>query len=136
MKITQINIKDYNQFKNLMLDLTYPKGHEKEDQALDKICFIGQSGTGKTSLLNICKLVLGATFKPNHDDSLQASLNSIAQKQLLKNIQITGYFKDIKTLIEVFDKGNIVWKWYLNLPKPKILYPYILSKSSMWIKIN
>ncbi|EDN69837.1 hypothetical protein BGP_3750 [Beggiatoa sp. PS] len=37
MKISQINIKDYNQFKNLRLDLTYPKGHQKEGQALDKI---------------------------------------------------------------------------------------------------
>jgi len=49
MKITQIDIKDYNQFQNLTLALTYPKGHEKEGQALDKICFLGQSGTGKTS---------------------------------------------------------------------------------------
>jgi predicted ATPase len=123
MKITQINIKDYNQFKNMMLDLTYPKGHLKSGQALEKICFIGQSGTGKTSLLNICKLVLGATFKPNHDDSLQATLKSVDQKQLLKNIQITCYFKDIKTLIEVFDKGNIVWKWYLNLPQAENIVP-------------
>jgi len=30
MKISQIDIKEYNQFKNLTLDLTYPKGHQKE----------------------------------------------------------------------------------------------------------
>jgi GTPase SAR1 family protein len=35
--------------------MTYPKGHEKEGQPLDKICIIGQSGTGKTNLLNIIK---------------------------------------------------------------------------------
>ncbi|OAD19599.1 hypothetical protein THIOM_004753 [Candidatus Thiomargarita nelsonii] len=51
MKITQIDIKDYNQIQNLTLSLTYPKGHEKEGQALDKICFLGQSGTGKTFIM-------------------------------------------------------------------------------------
>jgi len=34
MKISQINIKDYNQFKNLMLDLIYPKGHQKEGASI------------------------------------------------------------------------------------------------------
>ena len=53
MKITGIHINDYQQFKDFHLDLTYPKGHKKEGQPLDKVCFIGQSGTGKTTLLNI-----------------------------------------------------------------------------------
>ena len=55
MKINKIYLKGYNQFKDLEIDLTYPKGHEKEGQPLDKICFIGQSGTGKTSLLRLIK---------------------------------------------------------------------------------
>jgi energy-coupling factor transporter ATP-binding protein EcfA2 len=123
MKISQINIKDYNQFKNMMLDLTYPKGHQKEGQALDKICVLGQSGTGKTSLLNVCKAILEATFKPHHDESLQATLNSAVQKPLMKNISMTSYFKDVKTVIEVFDKGNVVWKWHLNTPQTENLVP-------------
>jgi len=53
MKITKINLNDFQQFKGLDIDLTYPKGHEKEGQPLDKVCFIGQSGTGKTTILNI-----------------------------------------------------------------------------------
>ena len=53
MKITKIYIKDFHQFKDFTLDLTYPKGHLKEGQPLDKICFIGQSGSGKTSLLEL-----------------------------------------------------------------------------------
>jgi predicted ATPase len=111
MKISQINIKDYNQFKNMMLDLTYPKGHQKEGQALDKICFIGQSGTGKTSLLNVCKAFLIATFKPNHDGSLRGTINTADRKHQLKNILVTSYFKNLKTVIEVKEEGNIVWKW-------------------------
>ncbi len=53
MKITKICLKDFHQFNNIEIDLTYPKGHPKADEPLDKVCFIGQSGTGKTTLLNI-----------------------------------------------------------------------------------
>lgn len=53
MKVTRIEIKNFNQFKNLDIDLTYPKGHVKEGQPLDKVCFIGQSGAGKTTLLKV-----------------------------------------------------------------------------------
>lgn len=56
MKVKEIYIKDFRQFKNFKLDLTYPKGHVKEGQPLDKVCFIGQSGTGKTSLLKFIYL--------------------------------------------------------------------------------
>jgi len=55
MKIEYLEIKNYKQFANLKLKLTYPEGHEKEGQPLDKICIIGQSGTGKTNILNIIK---------------------------------------------------------------------------------
>lgn len=51
MFVSGIEISDHNQFKNFKLDLTYPKGHDKEGKPLDKVCFIGQSGTGKTTLL-------------------------------------------------------------------------------------
>lgn len=58
MKISKIHIQNYFQFQNLKLDLTYPKGHEKEGQALDKVCIIGQSGTGKTNLLKLIRHIL------------------------------------------------------------------------------
>lgn len=53
MKITGIDIGEYRQFKNIKFDFTYPEGHPKAGQPLEKVCFIGQSGTGKTTLLNI-----------------------------------------------------------------------------------
>jgi ABC-type lipoprotein export system ATPase subunit len=53
MKIKQLHIADFNQFKDFSLNLTYPDGHEKKGEPLDKICIIGQSGTGKTTLLNL-----------------------------------------------------------------------------------
>jgi hypothetical protein len=55
MKISRIKLNSYYQFKDITIDLTYPKGHQKQGQPLDKICFIGQSGTGKTSLLRLIK---------------------------------------------------------------------------------
>jgi predicted ATP-dependent endonuclease of OLD family len=58
MKIKHLLIHKYLQFKNFNLPLIYPNGHEKAGQPLDKICFIGQSGTGKTSLLNLIKTII------------------------------------------------------------------------------
>jgi GTPase SAR1 family protein len=56
MKITEITLKSCLNFqKDLIIDLTYPLGHTKAGEPLEKICFIGQSGTGKTSLLNLIK---------------------------------------------------------------------------------
>ncbi len=62
MKFTKLELKDFNQFKGLAIDLTYPTGHEKAGQPLEKVCFIGQSGTGKTTLL---KLMKGVQFSLN-----------------------------------------------------------------------
>lgn len=55
MKITKISISDFHQFQSFELDLTYPKGHEKAGKPLDKVCFIGQSGTGKTTILELIR---------------------------------------------------------------------------------
>ena len=58
MKIRDIHINEFQQFKDLHLDLTYPSGHEKAGQTLNKVCFIGQSGTGKTTILKIIKDII------------------------------------------------------------------------------
>lgn len=58
MKVKSLSVKDFNQFKDFELDLTYPAGHAKAGLPLDKVCIIGQSGTGKTSLLLFLKKVL------------------------------------------------------------------------------
>ncbi|MCU0324013.1 MAG: AAA family ATPase [Spirosomaceae bacterium] len=78
MKISKIEIKDFHQFKDFTLDLTYPKGHEKEGQPLNKVCFIGQSGTGKTTLLELIPFYLYGYYS----NLLNKSSNSIFMNKI------------------------------------------------------
>jgi len=122
MKITQINIKDYNQFQNLTLDLTYPKGHEKEDQALDKICFIGQSGTGKTSLLNVLRAMLTTPF-------LQTALSEKYQNSKMNHIVITSDFKGVKSVTEIREGKNIIRDLKTDVTPTKFIEDFYLGKN-------
>lgn len=58
MKITRLILGNYQQFKHLDIDLTYPKGHDRAGEPLDKVCFIGKNGTGKSTILNSIKSLL------------------------------------------------------------------------------
>jgi predicted ATP-dependent endonuclease of OLD family len=58
MKIKYLGVNKYLQFKDFHLNLTYPEGHPKQGEPLEKVCFIGQSGTGKTSLLNLIRAIV------------------------------------------------------------------------------
>lgn len=59
MKICKIIIKDFHQFKDFELDLTHPETGEP----LEKVCFIGSNGTGKTKLLDLLGASLGFAVK-------------------------------------------------------------------------
>lgn len=52
MKISKLHIDSHKHLENLTFDFTYQSG-ERKGQPLDKICFIGQSATGKTGLLDL-----------------------------------------------------------------------------------
>lgn len=74
MKISKLNIESYRHLQNLDFDFTYQTG-ERKGQPLDKICFIGQSATGKTGLLELIydynnfalnlEIVEGRSFSPS-----------------------------------------------------------------------
>lgn len=108
MKITKIELKDFHQFGDLTIDLTYPKGHEKEGQPLDKVCFIGQSGTGKTSLLELIP-----KFLINYDTNFieKSGINAIAGKVSLKINYGTNNEHE----------GNLVLKAKVFEPKKSLL---------------
>ena len=56
MKISKLHIDKFRHLENLEFDFTYPEDFhiaEKRGKPLDKICFIGQSATGKTGLLEL-----------------------------------------------------------------------------------
>lgn len=56
MKIKSLHIDSYRHLQNLVFDFTYPEGHAtKSGQLLEKICIIGQSASGKTSVLELVK---------------------------------------------------------------------------------
>ena len=56
MKLSKLNIESFRHLENLDFDFTYPKDYKdatKAGKPLEKICFIGQSATGKTGLLEL-----------------------------------------------------------------------------------
>jgi len=77
MKICKIIIKDYRQFQDFELDLTYPEGHEKAGEPLEKVCLIGSNGTGKSTLLEIIKNDIRL-----EDGSISRQSNSIIKYKL------------------------------------------------------
>lgn len=87
MKVTKVSIKDFHQFKDLEIDLTYPKGHKKAGQPLDKVCIIGQSGTGKTTLL---KIIGGHTYTMTNlfKDYTVEDFKNVSVTKVVKNISV------------------------------------------------
>ena len=129
MKISKIHIKDFHQFKDFTLDLTYPQGHEKAGQPLDKVCFIGKSGTGKTSLLELIPLFL-YSYETNLVD--KSGLRDIAE-----NIEVfatLGYNDEYKVKINLerqdgdFEIYN--WHWWEQNINDKAIVDF---KDNEWL---
>jgi hypothetical protein len=80
MKIFKIKLNDYLHFrKGLEIDLTFPLGHAKAGKPLEKVCIVGQSGTGKTSLLNLIKCFTAETcaFDDRYIDRKKLADNAV-----------------------------------------------------------
>jgi len=107
MKISNLTIKNYKQFQDLTLNLTYPKGHKKEGQPLDKICIIGQSGTGKTNILDIIKKsVIDLHYLATWYQPFSEFKNKSKEDEYITNEFITKNNTTVKTLF-TFNKSKM-----------------------------
>lgn len=98
MKVSRIEIKDYQQFKDFTLDLTYPAGHPKAGQSLDKVCFIGQSGTGKTTILNVISdLINNLSFTKTDKVPSLKKLNLKEYTEIKLSFQYEEYSKKLRS---------------------------------------
>lgn len=84
MKVARLEINNFRHLENLTFDFTYQSGPRK-GEPLDKICFIGQSATGKTSLLELIKDYFNLRTNLEVDSKVTFGFN--------KNKKIT-FFKD------------------------------------------
>ncbi len=68
MKVASVLIQDLEGFSDFQLDLTYPEGHEKAGQAMDKVCFIGRNGSGRSRMIKLLTEYLKSIirFKSKH----------------------------------------------------------------------
>ena len=65
MKLSKLHINQFRHLENLDFDFTYPEdfhNETKRGKPLDKICFIGQSATGKTGLLELIQDKIEPTY--------------------------------------------------------------------------
>ena len=104
MKVKKLYIKKYHQFEDFKLNLTYPRGHKFAGQPLNKVCFIGQSGTGKTTLLEILKEfirpIISACDNGNGEQE-STILNEL--KDNYNEIRFTIYQNEHNIRIKFFD---------------------------------
>jgi AAA ATPase domain len=93
MKLSKLNIQSLHHLENLNFDFTYPKTHELAGQPLKKICIIGQSATGKTSILELIK----ETF------------NSLNETEIYKDTSnYLRFHSNIKGLIKFNSKNSTI----------------------------
>jgi uncharacterized FlaG/YvyC family protein len=103
MKISKLHIDQYKHLENLDFDFTYQTG-ERKGQPLDKICFIGQSATGKTNLLELL-----------FSKTKQALNQEIVEGFLISKYRFEGEFRgelviNFKTEIYKINSGITTYK--------------------------
>lgn len=139
MKISKLHIDQFRHLENLDFDFTYPEDfhiEEKRGKPLDKICFIGQSATGKTGLLELIykSSINTLNLEILNDNSLWNLKNSVLNKG-----EITFLFgNDIFNLKndEVSFKNRIYRSDFSNGGSVTTLIPKQDRKDIFYFKAN
>jgi predicted ATP-dependent endonuclease of OLD family len=131
MKISKLHIDQFRHLENLTFDFTYQSG-ERKGQPLDKICFIGQSASGKTGLLELIynqinsaltsfyvngkSLGSSGKYFPEINGEFQFTINDIVLKRKNKEVfyndqcyKYEDYDGISATLIPIEDKKNVFY---------------------------
>ncbi len=104
MKLKNLHIDAYRHLENIHFDFTYPEGHAKAGKPLEKICIIGQSATGKTSILELIKQsffcldaleVVNQSYVTTRFSTKNIELNFSGQLEYLHNNDVWQLSKDI-----------------------------------------
>jgi len=118
MRITGIRLKNYRQFRDFNLDLTDPVTKEP----LDKVCFIGTTGTGKSTLLMLLAEFLETGGKAEDLESTRDLNRLIAYK----------VHKDKDNFFIVCDQTHNTRKWHQSLP---YVFSESVSESNEWSQL-
>lgn len=140
MKLKKLNIDSFRHLENLKFDFTYPEDFhiiEKRGKPLDKICIIGQSATGKTSLLELIYEELSTLQHVSIDESKKifsiendTNLHNCELEVVLNNEVISVSKNDLKL-------NNILYKDFReNLTSGVFGYPFLSKFKTFYFKSN
>jgi energy-coupling factor transporter ATP-binding protein EcfA2 len=123
MKICKIYIKNFEQFQDVELDFTNPE----TGVPLDKICFIGSNGTGKSKLLRLINWLFTSVFK-NFVQPEYGTPQLIAGAKLIFKI---SYKKSIFLIFHFNRESFILRTTDLSKPEEKQLVYELFSLYSV-----
>lgn len=135
MKISKLHIDSYRHLENLTFDFTYQSG-ERKGQPLDKICFIGQSASGKTSLLELVyetnkflknlELINGKSLAglTNPIISFDGSVSFLVSNEIISLVKSEVFFK------------NKIYKYENEAGSVNSLIPSSDKKNTIYLKAN
>ena len=120
MKLSRFVISDYKQIKYLNLDLTYPLGHSLAGKPLEKICFIGKNGTGKSNILNFIKNFISSVRNGLTDSEFLAKEE---ETQFCFEFDMEGMRYLVGRYIKFYPSGTKDWRNQLYFFPTNIIRP-------------